>query len=276
VAFTAILRPTGTEDGPGDSPHVDLQVPIRHAAATGAAQPEATGAAAEQTVDYATRPAAGSSAVTAASAAPPDDGPQTRKPQANGDSDPAGTAFGRWAAGSLGAPNVRAQGDTKQGEPSAAAEQPPQASAPQTDPEASLTKPAAAHDIQLQVGGEGNSRVEVRVTERAGDVHVSVSTADTRLAGQMRQDLPTLAGRLEQSGFRAETWHPTDAGGRQNPADQMAGADAQDAQSQSRQNGGNEQRDPQQQKPRGPENPDNPSQPKEQGKDFAWLLSSLR
>jgi hypothetical protein len=137
-------------------------------------------------------------------------------------------------------------------------------------------KPAAAHDIQLQVGGQGDSRVEVRVTERAGDVHVSVSTPDARLAGDLRGDLPSLATRLEQSGYHAETWHPAAAGDRQQVSEPPAGAASQDAQGQSRQNGRDQQRDSQQQEPKDPENPDNPSQPKEQGKDFAWLLSSLR
>jgi hypothetical protein len=136
-------------------------------------------------------------------------------------------------------------------------------------------RPAAAHDIQLQVGGEGNSRVEVRVTERAGDVHVAVRTADTRLAGELREDLPALATRLEQTGFRAETWRPASAGERHQLADPQA-ATAQDAQSQSRRNGHEQQNHPQQQKEKDPESPDNPSQRKVPGEDFKWLLSSLR
>jgi hypothetical protein len=80
--------------------------------------------------------------------------------------------------------------------------------------------------------------------------------------------------RLSQPGFHATTWQP--AGDRQHLADPQAGTSAQDAQGQSRQNGSGEQRDPQERKPKDPENPDNPSQSKEQGKDFAWLLSSLR
>jgi hypothetical protein len=113
------------------------------------------------------------------------------------------------------------------------------------------------------------------VTERGGDVHVAVRTPDTRLAGELREDLPALASRLEQSGFHAETWRPAAAGG-QHFADPRAGATAQDAQGQSGQNGREQPRDPQEQNPKDPENPDNPSQPKEPGKDFAWLLSSLR
>ena len=58
------------------------------------------------------------------------------------------------------------------------------------------------HDIKLQLAGEGESRVEVRLTERRGDVFVAVRTPDSRLAGELRQDLPSLASRLEQAGYR--------------------------------------------------------------------------
>jgi hypothetical protein len=134
----------------------------------------------------------------------------------------------------------------------------------------------AAHDIKLQVAGTGDQRVEVRVTERAGDLLVAVRTPDDRLAGDLRQELPALATRLEQTGFHAVTWQPSAEGERQRLQDPQALASGQDAQSQSRQNGGEEQRDPQQEKQNQPEDPANPSRRKEQGKDFAWLLSSIR
>jgi hypothetical protein len=129
----------------------------------------------------------------------------------------------------------------------------------------------------LQVGGEGQERVEVRLTERGGDVFVAVRTPDSRLAGDLRQNLPNLATRLEQSGFHAATWQPAAADSeRQRLAEPQAGASGQDAQGQPRQNGRDSQRDPQQQKQPEPEKPASPSSRKEPGKDFAWLLSSIR
>jgi hypothetical protein len=50
--------------------------------------------------------------------------------------------------------------------------------------------------------------VDVRLIERSGEVRVAVRTPDAQLAGDLRANLSTLATRLEQSGFRAETWHP--------------------------------------------------------------------
>jgi len=75
----------------------------------------------------------------------------------------------------------------------------------------SLAEPApaagAARDIQFQVN-QGGQRVDVRLTERGGEVHVSVRTPDAQLAGSLREDLPVLSAKLEQRGFRAETWRP--------------------------------------------------------------------
>jgi len=136
--------------------------------------------------------------------------------------------------------------------------------------------PSAARDIKLQVGGEGDRRVEVRVMERGGDVHVAVRTPDVRLAGELREDLPVLTARLEQTGFRTETWHPAATGGGERSPGRLAeaasGTGAQDTQSQSRQ-GGREQRD--QPEPR-PKEPQASAQPTPDSKDFAWLLSALQ
>lgn len=67
--------------------------------------------------------------------------------------------------------------------------------------------PAAAHEIRLQVA-DNSQRVDVRLTERAGEVQVAVRTSDARLAGTLREDLGVLSARLEQAGFRAESWQP--------------------------------------------------------------------
>jgi hypothetical protein len=151
----------------------------------------------------------------------------------------------------------------------------PAATAPTPADPADVPHSAAAHDIKLQVGGEGDQRVEVRVTERGGDVFVAVRSPDSRVAEDLRQDLPGLAARLEQTGFHATTWQPGAAGERERLADPQA-ASGQDAQSQSRQNGREQQRDPQQQKQKEPETPASLTPQNEPGKDFEGLLSSIR
>ena len=71
-----------------------------------------------------------------------------------------------------------------------------------------------AHDIKLELAGTG-PRVEVRLVERAGEVHVAVRTPDGKLAQAMRDDLPSLAARLEQNGFHGSEWRAGAASGGQ-------------------------------------------------------------
>jgi hypothetical protein len=148
-----------------------------------------------------------------------------------------------------------------------------------TPPTASPDEPAhaaAAHDIKLQVAGDGEQRVEVRISERGGDVFVAVRTPDSRLSGDLRQNLPALATRLEQSGFHATTWQPGASGARERIAEPQSGASGQDSEGQARQNGREQQRDRQEQKQKDAANPANAAQPNEPGRDFASLLSAIR
>lgn len=133
----------------------------------------------------------------------------------------------------------------------------------------------AAHEIKLQLSSSGE-RVEVRLVERAGDVHVAVRTPDARLADALRQDLSALASRLEQSGFRTESWHGgLAAADRRTMTEAPAAAAGQD--SRSFQDGGGSQSNQQEQQQDGRRPPPGShSQSKEDRKDFAWLFTSLR
>jgi hypothetical protein len=156
----------------------------------------------------------------------------------------------------------------------------PEAPAPSATPPTAApdeqARTAAAHDIKLQVAGDGEQRVEVRISERGGDVFVAVRTQDSRLAGDLRQNLPALASRLEQSGYHATAWQPWAGGARERIADPQSGASGQDSQSQARQNGREQQRDRQEQKPKSAANQESPAQAGEAGRDFASLLSAIR
>ena len=132
--------------------------------------------------------------------------------------------------------------------------------------------PAAARDITLELNG-GDRRVEVRLVERRGDIQVAVRTPDARLAGELREGLPALTAKLEQSGFRAETWHPAaSAGERSRLAEPHSAAAQQDAQEQSGEEGRQRQRDHQQDA----QDSGQRSGRKLNRKEFAWLFSSLR
>jgi hypothetical protein len=131
-----------------------------------------------------------------------------------------------------------------------------------------------AREIRLEVAG-ADQRVEVRLTERGGEVRVAVRTADSRLAGSLRENLPALSSRLTESGFRTETWHPASApaGELHRVADSTGGSPARDANPDSQQHGNGRQSDAESRHPKAPEEQ---IERKEKGKDFAWLMSSLQ
>jgi hypothetical protein len=150
----------------------------------------------------------------------------------------------------------------------------PAEAAPETSTAAPTTAAGAAHDIKLELNGGGGERVEVRLTERNGDIHVAVRTPDGRLSDAMREDLPALAAKLEQSGFRTDPWQAgAAAGGERRAVENGAGNASQDSQEHGGQDQQQKQNHPQQQQQR--ELPNAPNR-KSDRKDFAWLLQTYR
>jgi hypothetical protein len=145
----------------------------------------------------------------------------------------------------------------------------------ETAAEPSSPAPAAAvaHDIKLELNVGGGQRVEVRLTDRAGDIRVAVRTPDARLSDAMRADLPALAAKLEQSGFRTDAWQPG-GGGERRALETGAGNASQDSQEHGGQNQQQKQDDPQQQQQQ--RNLTNATNRKTDRKDFAWLLQTYR
>jgi len=140
--------------------------------------------------------------------------------------------------------------------------------------ETETPKPAAAtHDIKLEVSS-GEQRVELHLVDRGGDVHVDVRTPDTHLAGELRENLPTLSSRLEQSGLRPEEWHTSTpvTGEWHRQLDHSAGTNTSDPNSQPRQDTRERQDDPQH---RPAKEVDEQAHRKQKGKEFAWYMSSL-
>jgi hypothetical protein len=141
--------------------------------------------------------------------------------------------------------------------------------------EAHLSAASPARDIHLQLN-QGDQRVDVRLSERSGEVHVAVRTPDPELAGALRDDLPRLSDRLEQSGFRAETWHTalseTPAGGeRRLEAAESSFSNPQESGQKEAQQENQQQQQQQQRQPRSGA----PQNSNSQRKDFQWLMSQL-
>ncbi len=146
--------------------------------------------------------------------------------------------------------------------PAATADVKPTADAPPS--------PTAANDIKIALNDNGQ-RVELRVTERAGDIHVTVRTPDSQLATAMREDLPALSSRLEQSGLHSEMWRPTASAASENRGiETSAGNTPSDSREQP---GGRQQQEDRQQDPR---NPQQTLNRKSDRKEFSWLFESIR
>jgi hypothetical protein len=90
------------------------------------------------------------------------------------------------------------------------------------EPEQPLAPPIS-HDVSLRLG-DGQNNVDIRMTERAGEIRVTVHTPDGSLANSMRSELPDLVGKLRQTGYQAETWRP--AAPPQTDGDRKSGADS--------------------------------------------------
>src|SRR5207249_4483594 len=60
-------------------------------------------------------------------------------------------------------------------------------------------------DISLRLTDKDQGSVQVRLSERAGELRVSVRTPDAGLTRGLRDGLSDLVGRLEHSGYKAET-----------------------------------------------------------------------
>jgi hypothetical protein len=134
---------------------------------------------------------------------------------------------------------------------------------------------SAARDIRLELGGSGR-RVEVRFAERAGEVRVSVRTPDGALADTLRDHLPSLSARLEQSGIRADQWHAGDGFGGTRPVEvqQTAGGGVGEGRQQHTARGDESAPRDQSGRQRDQRGDGQPNR-NQKGKDFAWLMSSL-
>ncbi len=132
--------------------------------------------------------------------------------------------------------------------------------------------PPAARDIKLELAG-ADRKIEVRLVERAGDVRFTVRTPDDRLAGVLREELPSLSSRLAESGFHAEDWRAAAPGAAERRLDvPTASASANDDRPSGRRDGDGQQR--RENEPR--QQPDQPEEDNNRkGASFAWLMESL-
>jgi hypothetical protein len=93
------------------------------------------------------------------------------------------------------------------------------ASAPQSIPSTTAVEPASkadatptspVRDMTLQLGGTApHERIDVRLTERAGELHVTVRANSPEVVSNLRENLPDLVTNLKTHGFESSTWTGT-------------------------------------------------------------------
>jgi hypothetical protein len=73
---------------------------------------------------------------------------------------------------------------------------------PQSNEPASNQQPVRS--VNLRMEGQSGETVNVRLTDRAGQVQISVSSSDSRTAATLRQDLYTLSSSLDKVGWKSD------------------------------------------------------------------------
>jgi hypothetical protein len=62
--------------------------------------------------------------------------------------------------------------------------------------------------VTLEFAPDGAGDVKLRVTERAGEVHISLHSSDTSLGGKLHEGVHDLVGSLSKAGYEADAWTP--------------------------------------------------------------------
>jgi hypothetical protein len=92
--------------------------------------------------------------------------------------------------------------------PQPVSEQPAHTAAADLQVRQEIANPEPVRNVHMQVIGDNNSRVDVRLMDRGGELHVSVKSGDVNLAQNLQDHMPELTSRLEQQQFQTEVWIP--------------------------------------------------------------------
>lgn len=90
-------------------------------------------------------------------------------------------------------------------------EQPGSVQSAELEPGANVRADESVRNMRVQLEGDNNQRVDVRLTDVGGELRVNVRSADTNLTQALQEHMPELTNRLEQQHFRAEVWIPRTA-----------------------------------------------------------------
>jgi hypothetical protein len=98
-----------------------------------------------------------------------------------------------------------------QAAPSAPAESPRPAAEAKAPVEPTLPPDPPQQQIKsvsLEFSPDGAGDVKLRVSERGGEVHISLHSSDASLSGKIHEGVHDLVGSLSSAGYDAEAWTP--------------------------------------------------------------------
>jgi hypothetical protein len=92
-------------------------------------------------------------------------------------------------------------------DPTKVTEDHPAAAQAPADPPAGRTA-EPVRNVHMQLVSDDNRRVDVRLIDRGGELHVSVKSADPALTQNLQDHLPDLTARLDKQHMQSEVWVP--------------------------------------------------------------------
>jgi hypothetical protein len=93
---------------------------------------------------------------------------------------------------------------------------------PAAMPDQAMPEKPPVRALAIEFRPDGVHDVRVRLAEHAGEVHVSVHSADPVLTQDLREGVTGLAATLTQAGYDARAWTPDQGQRQQQPRDERA------------------------------------------------------
>jgi hypothetical protein len=73
-----------------------------------------------------------------------------------------------------------------------------------TDNHVSSSQPTSKPDLSVNMTGQSGETVNVRVSERGGEIQIAVRASDTAISSQIKHELPAVQAALERIGWHSE------------------------------------------------------------------------
>ena len=72
------------------------------------------------------------------------------------------------------------------------------------DQQAEKSQPSMKTDLNVRIQGQSGENINLRISERAGDIQISVRSSDQTTAAALRHELPSIQAGLERAGWHME------------------------------------------------------------------------